>query len=337
MGPSNSPSCFSFATSAAGIDTWSPAWKVDPHGDRFARFRDACTVKTRRGQLLPFDIGGHRVGCFNSGLVYAEGHPAGAGELCPPDELLVRGIELQEALRAAGVPITGREMAFGEMSSESEGFAGLRRQDATLDVAAGGSSAGLALLSGVASVVRESPGCEVVHFGRDRGVETVYLVGYGGKTRLARVYDKATESAVAPRGTVIRFEDQRRWSKDDRPSPAEMTGDYVRFKFQRRFVSLYRASKGVTVGGPMVVVERLWDAVDAGEITARQAEKLAGHAVMSARRATPLHSRYTEWRRRRELQELGLVLGDGLLEEVEVNVHDVLEMALESDAWTRRG
>lgn len=320
----------------AGVDTWSPAWQLDPHSVRFAGFRERCTVRTARGGcMLGEVIAGHRIGCFPTGLVFAEGHPAGDGNLCPPDALLSAGLLLQEQLVGAEIPLDPRLMPFGGLGSESEGFVGLRRMDSTVNLAAPSSAQGLALLAGIAAVARDSAVAEV-RYGRDRGVETVYLHGHGGKTKLGRWYDKALESLSGPRGSVIRGEDQRRWDKGARPLADEWTAAFVRERFQRRFYPLYKASKGVTVAGPIAIAEKLQEAVDAGEIKSQQARLLAGDLLLEAagrQIAAPSTARRSKLIR----QGLGLVLADGVLQEVEVNVHDVLELALESEAWGRQG
>ncbi|HEV2821378.1 MAG TPA: hypothetical protein VGW11_12820, partial [Solirubrobacteraceae bacterium] len=41
----------------------------------------------------------------------------------------------------------------------------------------------------------------------------------------------------------------------------------------------------------------------------------------------------TAQRRRRTARELGLVLADGVLQEVEVDLHDVLDQCMEAGAW----
>jgi hypothetical protein len=48
-------------------------------------------------------------------------------------------------------------------------------------------------------------------------------------------------------------------------------------------------------------------------------------------------SRATRYRRQDELREEGLVLADGVLDDVEVELHDVLSEVMETDAWERRG
>jgi len=325
---------------AAGVDTWSPSWYVHPEGEAARWLSEHATVPSKRGsRLLADEPLGYRVGWFPMGLLFAEGHPGGSGELCPADELPARFAELREALWALGVPVPVGQRAFWHAGSESEGFAGFRRCDATVNVAMPGRAQGLAVLAGIAAAVRDSPGKAEVFYGPDRGVETVALLGHAGKRMLGRWYDKALEAAIGGRGTVIRGEDQRRWSKQDRREVEDLGADALRSGFQRRFFPLYKAAKGVTVAGPLVLAEKLYALADQGELSRREAEALMGHvcmAVVGGRRGVGV-SRRTMYRREARIREFGLHLADGVLEEVEVDVGDVLEQALETDAWERRG
>lgn len=298
-----------------------------------------ATVPSARGSMLvPDPIGGHRVGVYPGGLVFAEGHPAGPDALCPGRELVVRLLDLQEAIEAAGLPLPKRERPFSYLGAESEGFAGLRRVDVTANMGFARGSEGVALLAGIAACMRDSPGHAEVRYGLDRAVETVYMRGYTGKRVNGRWYDKGLESLSAPRGALIRGEDQRRWDKASRRDPAELDGAALRSSFQRRFYPLYQAAKGVIVAGPMVVAEKLADAVAAGELTPGAARRFAGDVLFEAAGYTELGvSRSTAKRSRSARRKLGIVLADGLLQEVEVDVGAVLEVALESEAWGAEG
>jgi hypothetical protein len=96
------------------------------------------------------------------------------------------------------------------------------------------------------------------------------------------------------------------------------------------------------------LADKLYEAASEGQITARQCESLCGYLLLSSRREGSRIvldvgrmerdrglSPKTVQRRRRELRELGLVLSDGLtvLQEVEVDLHEVLEQALEEAPW----
>jgi hypothetical protein len=197
---------------------------------------------------------------------------------------------------------------------------------------------GLAALSGIAACARDAPGKAEVIFGNDRALETVYFRGRSGKAVLGRWYDKGIEAGLGPRGHVLRGEDQRRWPKASRRDPVEMTGTELRGAFQRRFYPLWKATKGVTVGGPMVVVEKVIEAVQAGEIGPQRGRLLLGDTMAELVGRGPDLVKASTLRRSRQLRrELGVVLADGVLQEIEVDVHALLEAALETDAWERRG
>ena len=252
------------------------------------------------------------------------------------------------ALEASGLPIPSSQWA-SSLQVEDDwallpgeeaqpGFGGLRRCDATVDLQVGSSARGLAILAGVAAVATTTPRSQAeVRFAKDGtgAVETVYLRGYSGVKILGRWYDKGLESRCAPRGERVRAEDQRRYPKGHRRGVDELEGAYVRSKFQQRFYPLWQATKGVTVAGSLVLADRLAELVDGGEISSRQAEQLAGYVVLQKRGVKA--SRATTYRRRATLRELGLVVADGCLEEVEVDLHEVLEEALESPAWGAAG
>lgn len=324
----------------AGIDTWSPCWYVDRGSLAAGMLDELATVPTSRGKLLPDAIAGHRIGWNpGAGMLFAEGHP-GEG-LCAPDALPEALQTLQEAMVGAGVPVPPG-VAFGDLyGGRGDGFAGIRRLDATADIAMGSPAEGLAVLAGVAAIVRDAPRgkCEV-HFAVDgRSVETVYLKGLGGRKVLGRWYDKAAESCSGPRGSLIRPEDQRRWTKGTRRDAAELTAPYVRGKFQQRFAPLWQASKGVTVAGPIVLAQKLADAVEAGELTVGQAQAVAGELLLGNEfdvRGVKVSARTRRYRRA-IARTIGVVLADGVLQEVEVDLHDVLDQCLETDAWERRG
>ena len=85
------------------------------------------------------------------------------------------------------------------------------------------------------------------------------------------------------------------------------------------------------MAGHIVLADKLAQLVEAGELTARQAEGLAGYLILSKRGVTV--SRASTYRRRAKLRDLGLVVADGALEEVEVDLHQVLDQALDGVAW----
>lgn len=328
----------------AGIDSWSPAWYVDRDSMAAKMIQDLAHVPAARGSLMPDAIAGHRVGWVAaSGLLYAEGRPGGEEGLLSPEKLPEALQGLVDAMLAAGVPVPNgvmRAESYGNdgvlpQFPQQDGFAGVRRFDATVDVDTGSRARGLAILAGVAGVATSATRAQAeVRFAKDGSgtVETVYLRGYSGVKVLGRWYDKGLES-VGPgrRGLLIRAEDQRRFPKGHRRAVEELSAEYVRSKFCDRFLPLWQATKGVTVAGPLVLADRIAELVAADELTVRQAESLAGYLVLSRRGVKQRRS--TTYSRRRQLRELGLVVADGVLEEVEVDLHQVLEQALDGAMW----
>jgi hypothetical protein len=295
-----------------------------------------------------FPMLGYRVSWAKSGLLWAEGHPDPEGGLCSAERLPERLGALLRAFDEAGLGLcreVARPLAKMAGSTQSDylpmgrGFAGFGRVDATVNLAMAERCEGLAVLAGIAAAVRDSPGKANIFYGPDRSVETVALLSHAGKRMLGRWYDKALEAAIGPRGTVIRGEDQRRWPKEGRRALGDLTAAGLRSGFHRRFYPLYKATKGVTVAGPLVIVEKLAGLRQDGAISAGEMEKLAGHLVccVGLGRGGAGLSRETMYRRERRIREFGLQLADGVLEEVEVDVGEVLEQALETDAWERRG
>ncbi len=324
----------------AGIDTWSPAWYVADDSAAARALEAQATIATQRSRLLPESVAGHRVGWFpSSRLVFAEGHPGG-DRLGFADRLPLALDALLGELADRGIPLDAepardRRGAEWLAGPSSPGFAGIRRLDVTCDLAFETTAAGLAVLAGVAALglpraqlgVRHAPG-----MGRFGALETVAFYGHGGKKMLARWYDKGVESLSAPRGRLIRPEDQRRYVKDTRRYVDELGSVYVREKFRQRFLPLWRASKGVTVGGRDVMADKLADLVEAGEVTPGMAERLIGFSVLQDKGLAPGNLR-TRQRRRAALREHGLVLAEADEAAVEVDLHDVLSEALEAEAW----
>jgi hypothetical protein len=303
---------------------------------------DLAVVRASRGSLLRESIEGHRVGWIRAnGLLYAEGHPAADG-LCRPAELPAAFQRLEAALLQSGVPVPpGRSVddCFPlPYAGREPGFAGVRRVDATVDLAMSSMSEGLAVLAGVAAMATVAPRSQAeVRYAKDGSgsVETVYFRGLSGVKILGRWYDKGLEACSAPRGRLVRAEDQRRFPRGSRRGVGEFTPEYVRSKFQERFYPLWRASKGVTVAGPLVLTDKMVDLVEGGEISVAKAHRLAGFVVL-AKHGIRQPAR-TARRYRSELRELGLVVADGAMEEVEVDLHEVLEQALDGPSWGAQG
>lgn len=294
--------------------------------------------------MFPRSIGGHRViWSGRAGLLWAEGHPVDDGELLPPDLLPVAMASLTADLLAADVPLPSgvsvdrwdAEYRGGHYRA-SDGFAGIRRLDAACDLECSSMAEGLATLAGVGAIL-SSPGFgkSDIWYGMDGRIETVYLRGHTGKSVVGRWYDKGLESGVADRGRLIRPEDQRRYTKGRRRLPEDLTSAHVRAQFQSRFMPLWRACKGVTVGGPIVLAGKILEAIEDERVTPAVGESIAGHMLLSvaAGRHGAGRSKRTLYRREQEMRKLGLVIADGCLEEVEVRLDHALEAALDAGQW----
>jgi hypothetical protein len=320
---------------AAGVDTWSVAWYVDSESAQRRALDALATEPSRRSKLLPESIRGHRVGLFPGvGLAFAEGHPD-PERLCPPGQLPEALEQLTASLREVGIvlprsptrtPWPGR--------GRRPGFAGIRRLDLTADLHFDSGSEGLAVLAGVAAMPLPRMATALQRQAGGRAIETVYLKGPGGKRVLGRWYDKGIESGLAERGQLIRPEDQRRFEKSGRLPLEGLTPDLTRALFQRRFLPLWKATKGVTVATSPTLLIRLAELVDGGDLTGFQAEKLLGYLVAEEHQlGVSWLSTATAYRRKAHARELGLVLADGATEEVEVDLHGAIEAALEAEDW----
>ena len=319
----------------AGVDTWSPCWWLEPTSAAGRHLAEVCSLRSGGGGLYPEAIDGHRVGYYGSGLLWAEGHPGG-DTLGRPADLLAVLDRLELALLDAGLPLPIGRRGEDLYGDRHEGFAGIRRLDSTVDLAVDSTPEGLAIMAGIAAVARDLPRSKSNVWWDGRGrVQTVALHGFAGGQLLGRVYDKGAEAGTADVGRLLRPEDQRRWAKGYRRGVEELTGQYVREKFVSRFAPLWRASKGVTVGGPIILAGKLAEAVERDELTPSQARILAGHLVLDG--IAPVGSGRTRRRLRSMCREHGLVLADGVLEEVEVDLHSVLDAAMESDTWGAGG
>lgn len=326
----------------AGIDTFSACWKL-AGGSRGARALDAlATQPASRGRLVPEKIGGFRVGWFpGPGLAYVEGHPGGEDGLggasglaealrAVKAQLSDIGVQLPDARSHRGSPALGQ--------SDRDGFAGVRRVDACVDLDVQDRSAGLALLAAVAATSTVTPRTQSsVRFASDGtgAVETVAFHGLGGKKILARWYDKGVES-VGPgqRGVLIRAEDQRRYPSGRRPPVEAVTGAQLRTNLRQRFYPMWQATKGTKVLTQVRLIRELGRKVDAGELRPTSAEKLAGYLVLARKRwpSTPAEER-RDRRRREQFRRLGLIETPAALEDVEFDLHEVLEQVLDGAVW----
>ncbi len=331
---------------SAGVDTWSVCWYLGVDSPGAKAMDRLATVRAARSKLIEESVEGHRVGWFpGTRMLFAEGHPGGEGALCSADRLPAALERVSAGLRDRGVlpaayPLLPRyDRDNRPVSAGGSGFGGVRRLDSTVDLHFDRAVDGLAALSGVAALPLPRVKTQIIREVGGRRVETVYFRGSSGKRVLGRWYDKGVESGSTKRGLHVRPEDQRRFPKEARLSlEAFASGTYVRDAFVRRFEPLWRAAKGVKVAGPTEIAVRLGEMVDEGVITATEAVRIAGHVQLDAAGiASSICKRSTYMRHRAEARDHGLVLADGVLDEVEVDLGQVLEQALDSECWGAQG
>jgi len=158
-----------------------------------------------------------------------------------------------------------------------------------------------------------------------------------GRAIKGRVYDKGLERG-GEAFKLGRLEDQRRFPSGVRPSlEAVSDGAWCRDRFEARFGPVAKAVDGVKAASFPVVAQALADEARYGYRSLAEAERLAGSLVLLTG-GVPRGDRGTaqeRWffRRRAALREAGYVVADDLLEPVEVDLGDVVNGALEADAW----
>lgn len=329
----------------SGVDTWSPCWYLDPEGEVAQLLNERATVHSARGsRLLPQPIAGHRVGWFpGTALAFAEGHPAAmlaGGPLASPyalrGALAVLVAQLQAEL---GVELPSGRTLKRPDGSRRPGFAGLRRLDITADLWFEDGREGVAVLEALSVMPLPLAPVQRVMTGPTGVVETVAWHGYAGRSMVARAYDKGIENGEAPRGQLIRLEDQRRRQSGRRMAVDDGTPAEVIRLFRERFAPL-AAAPSVTVGDLDAIADRLADLVVSGRLRPSTAEKLAGFVLLGGRRST---SRATAYRHRARLRELGLHLARATvidqagerrtLGAVDVDLGRILDQALGAGAW----
>jgi hypothetical protein len=329
----------------AGIDTWRPTWYVGAGTRADRALRAMCNVRSRRGALFPEPVQGHRIGYVEgAGLMWAEGHPGG-DRLGTAEELAEVTWRLEQELWDRGVRIEPRPTKSrmgGNLvrhhNCTRPGFAGVGRLDLTSDIRCETPEEGIALLAGVHALGLPRAKTFAYHAQGtgNRPLETVAFHGASGGRLLARWYDKGVEANVAARGTFIRAEDQRRYTRATRRAVEDVTTAYVRERYRDRFRPMWQASGGVTVGGPKVLGSKMATLIEQGEVTERRAEQLAGFLLLD-QCGVELGSERTRRRRRAAVRDLGLVHADGVFQEVEVDLGAVMEQLMDTAPWERQG
>lgn len=322
---------------AAGVDTWSLCWYVEPKSIAYDALEALAIQPAARGRLVPEDVAGHRVGWFPSaGLCFAEGHPSPDG-LAPADVLPEAFSRVVSGMADLGIHVTPSQSRHRHGQERPDpGFAGIRRLDLTADLSFDRPADGLATLAGVASLPLPRVQTGTRRQVGGRALETVYMYGRGGKRVLGRWYDKGVESGTAARGTLIRPEDQRRFAKDARLTLEALQGDMLKGLFHQRFYPLWKATEGVVVASLDRLGERLRQLQIDGHVSPAQAKAIAGSLILERADAN-MQSPAQRYRDRKLARDHGLVLAETQDEEVEVDLHEVLEAALSADDWYRQG
>lgn len=284
-----------------GIDTWRLARYLDDDRDI-----ERVAAMAPNG-LLP-ELGlGHRVGLLpGQRMLWIEGHPLVDG-LARPADLVEHEQGLLEGLKLAGVPV-GRD-------------AGAARVDSTVTMRFEARD-GLAALAGIAAL--DVPRMKPAVYGKPP--QTVYLQGARTRKVFGRVYDKGVEADIAAPGELLRFEDQRRFTKETRRAVKDLQPEQ---DFAKRFAAMHRSADGVHVRSVAAMRRELAERVNGGEMDYRQAERLAGHMVLEEIGAR--HSKRTAQRRSAEMRERGLVLADAFYEDVDVDLGTVFDEVMA--AW----
>lgn len=292
-----------FGVIERGVDTW-----------RLARYLDDDRALRRAVAMMPQGrlvdrLSEHVVGLLpGQRMLWIEGHPSVEG-LAEPAALADLHSGLLEQLDVIGLP-RGRD-------------AGLARVDSTVTVKYDDARQGAATLAGLSAL--DVPRCKPVVYGKP--AQTVYLQGAGSRKVLGRIYDKGIESALGVPGELVRFEDQRRYTKETRRAVENIE---IGEQFERRFSAMRKSADGVTVASLPVLSREICERVNSGEISRPAAERMVGHLVLEQVGARPMSSA-TMTRRRRELREAGLVLAEGIFEPVSVDLGETLEAVV--GAW----
>jgi hypothetical protein len=323
---------------AAGVDTSAMCWRVNSQTAAAERIGELATQPTWRSRMFPDPVLAHRIVWFpETGLLKAEGHPCcdDSGALCPPAEMATTLDRLEQELAGMGVEVRSARDG-GE--STYEGVEGVSRLDATVNLQTESTVEGLAILAGMAAVTPNAWfQAEVIRQAGGRAIETV---SWSGKRvgKVALMYDKGWEQSgqARQRGRLLRPESRTRWPKGLRRGVDEMTPEYVRGIFVKRFTPLWRATEGVKIVTERHAFEQLQEAVENEVISAGQAYRAAG-ILVAEKHGVKFGERQQQYRNRQLTNRLGLVLHDGTDDEQEVDLHDVMTQVLETDAWERRG
>jgi hypothetical protein len=339
-----------------GVDTWKPIWYVEPDGREARWFTEHRRANLGEGGFVLADkIAEHRVG-FDPvhSLVWAEGHPA-PGALAKASQLRPAYEHLRTELDVNGVPLpagrtrtvisrarreTGRGAPAAWTGFKSPGEAGFARLDVTADFETPTQLYGLEWLKAL-SAIQFSQG-RARPYGAHNMWETIVVPSNSAKANriLGRVYDKGLESNAAPRGRLLRAEDQRRFNAERRRGVEAIDAAFLCDRWHRRFRHFEQANEEggqmVTVADPITICALIQSRIESGELDPLKGERLVATVVLDYIAGNQRRGdRVTLWRRRRELRELGLVTDAGLLTagQTEINVSEPFELASQPTLW----
>ncbi len=333
--------------SSAGLDTVSYLLRPGTDGDieRLSRWMERREITdARTGEALKLVGSGHgcmvsspvdgvRFGAFSSyghisawvegrlsALLAGDTHAHG---LASPAEL-----ENGAARARAGFAALGLHLA--------EPIEAVRRVDLAGDLVFDNAPDGLAFLRALASL--DVPRLKRDVWMQGPRVETVYYrTPKTGAVRM-RAYDKGVESGTAAPGERVRFEMQRRYTKQKQMTPRNLAGADWSALYRERLQPWERSADGfvsVSLGGAQRAV---LDALESGAtmrdgtpLTQRRAERMLGTLVILSELGPDWYGKdYTARRRQDEFRDLGVVLDMHREDGARVPVGDLLTLLAEA-------
>lgn len=340
-----------------GVDTWRLLFRADAEGPEARSIIEHPTAQQKDGGVILADkVRDHVVGWDPlHSVIFVEGHPrpgglAKARELVPAFGGVLDGLDDTNVSVPKGVSRSmlsrvrhdpgrnGERTRAGWTSYWTPGFAGVSRLDVTAEWETPSQVYGLEWMK-VLHAIQFATG-RVRPYGQHNMWETIYIAGKGRSKNkvLGRIYDKGLESGSAPRGRLLRAEDQRRFNPERRRVVEEIDAQFLCAKFAHRvrpFTSVSREQGEVTVGDPQAIGQVIQDKIDAGELDALEGERLAGCVMLDyiaggGRRA----NRITLWRRHKRLRELGIAIdAESTGGTTTMAVHEPFEMLAQPALW----
>lgn len=324
------PDALSVSVRASGVDTVSFAWNdsdlaariaADRIGKRISdgSFLDGLhlgvgTYRVGRLTMVRPPVGRVRVGASQStGMVFVEGR---ANEMAGVEGLL----PLRRLPEALACVINACQADLDLRLDPSA--ATLRRADVAVDLAFVDGVLGQNTLRAFASVV---PPRRVVDAWMDEtAMRCVYLRSASGKRVEARVYDKGHQTGTEDPGKWLRAEWQFRENGQARPSIDEFASTISE---RTPFASYFGDADQVVFGAGAAQIA-IGEALDRGDVTVREAERLLGAAALLAVRPRA-YAKSTATLRRRALSRTGVSEGSLSLP-VAISVGDVTRVIVDT-------